>query len=190
MADKMFVGWWVSTMNSDKFYDREKGSPAAGAAILWTNCHLVLIPRQRLEIKNLTHKEWCQTVQTEPDYKPPLDMNYTTSKAYGHQYLVCTCPWLLTGSKHSNASLQFSLMGPKLYVDVGKKQVTGLRLHLIFSAEDLPACKMNDGWQHFRFLLLTTDRYYEKVKWKSFSHICTAPVESEDDLIDCHRGTV
>lgn len=25
-------------------------------------------------------------------------------------------------------------------------------------------------------------RYYEKVQWKSFSHICTAPVESEEDL--------
>ncbi|KAK4416618.1 MACPF domain-containing protein [Sesamum alatum] len=25
-------------------------------------------------------------------------------------------------------------------------------------------------------------RYYEKVQWRSFSHVCTAPVESDDDL--------
>ncbi|XP_041014085.1 MACPF domain-containing protein At4g24290-like isoform X2 [Juglans microcarpa x Juglans regia] len=101
--------------------------------------------------------------------------------------------------QQSSPSLQFSLMGPKLYVnttpvDVSKRPVTGLRLYLegkrsnrlaihlqhllslpkIFQLEDDPSANFRqDSFNH---------RYYEKVQWKSFSHVCTAPVESDEDL--------
>ncbi|CAI0375152.1 unnamed protein product [Linum tenue] len=101
--------------------------------------------------------------------------------------------------QHSNASLQFSFMGPKLFVntipvDVGQRPVTGLRLYLegkrcnrlaihlqhlsslpkIFQLKDDP-----DG----DFRQESYDRkYHEKVQWKHFSHVCTAPVESDEDL--------
>ncbi|XP_057750428.1 MACPF domain-containing protein At4g24290-like [Arachis stenosperma] len=99
----------------------------------------------------------------------------------------------------NSASLQFSFMGPKLYVnttpvDVGKKPVTGLRLYLegkrsnclaihlqhlssmpkTFQLEDEPNGNVSD-------VSLEERKYYEKVQWKSFSHVCTVPVQSEDD---------
>ena len=80
-----------------------------------------------------------------------------------------------------------------LQVDVGKKPVTGLRLYLegkrsnclaihlqhlsslpkTFQLEDEPNGNVSDA--------SSERKYYEKVQWKSFSHVCTVPVESEDD---------
>ncbi|KAA8547087.1 hypothetical protein F0562_003516 [Nyssa sinensis] len=134
-------------------------------------------------------------------YKPPIEELY--------QFLEFQLPrqWapvfgeLAVGpetKQQSGASLQFSLMGPKLHVntnlvDVGKKPVTGLRLYLegkrsnclaihlqhlsslpkSFQLQDEPKGNSRNSYDR---------RYYEKVQWKSFSHICTAPVESDDDL--------
>lgn len=182
--------------------------------------------------RNLTHNEWLQTVQLEPDvismsflpitsllngvsgsgylshainlylrYKPPIEEL--------HQFLEFQLPrqWAPVFSylplapqrrQQSTASLQFSLMGPKLFVnttpvDVGKRPVTGLRLYLegkrsnrlavhlqhlsslpnIFHLED----DLNGNFPHESY----DRRYYEKVQWKNFSHVCTAPVESDED---------
>ncbi|XP_062096473.1 MACPF domain-containing protein At4g24290 [Humulus lupulus] len=183
--------------------------------------------------RSLSHNEWLQTVQLEPDvismsfipitsllngvpgsgflshainlylrYKPPIEEL--------HQFLEFQLPrqWAPVFSElplgpqrkqQSNVSLQFSFMGPKLYVntipvDVGKRPVTGLRLYLegkrsnrlaihlqhlsslpkVFQLQDDP-----DGNFHRE----SYDRkYYEKVQWKNFSHVCTAPVESDEDL--------
>ncbi|XP_057542838.1 MACPF domain-containing protein At4g24290-like isoform X2 [Amaranthus tricolor] len=97
------------------------------------------------------------------------------------------------------ASLQFSFMGPKLYVntamvDVGKRPVTGLRLYL----EGRKSNRLAIHLQHLsslpKIFQLKEDsygifqqdhydrRFYEKVGWKNFSHVCTAPVEPDDDL--------
>ncbi|CAG7887503.1 unnamed protein product [Brassica rapa] len=183
--------------------------------------------------RNLTHNDWLQTVQTEPDaismslipitsllngcpgsgflshainlylrYKPPISEL--------HQFLEFQLPrqWAPVFSElplgpqrkqQSCASLQFSFFGPKLFVnttpvDVGKRPVTGMRLYLegrrsnrlaihlqhlsslpkIFQLEDAPNTTMRHD-SHDR-------RYYEKVNWKNYSHVCTSPVESEDDL--------
>ncbi|XP_028796670.1 MACPF domain-containing protein At4g24290-like [Neltuma alba] len=135
-------------------------------------------------------------------YKPPIEEL--------HQFLEFQLPrqWAPVFSdlplgpqrkQQSSASLQFSLMGPKLYVnttqvDVGKRPVTGLRLYLegkrsnrlaihmqhlsslpkIFQLEDDP--NGNFRREHYE------RKFYEKVQWKNFSHVCTAPVESEEDL--------
>ncbi|KAF5444401.1 hypothetical protein F2P56_036883 [Juglans regia] len=183
--------------------------------------------------RHLSHNEWLQTVQSEPDvismsfipitsllngvpgsgflshainlylrYKPPIEEL--------HQFLEFQLPrqWAPLFSdlplgpqrrQQSSPSLQFSLMGPKLYVnttpvDVSKRPVTGLRLYLegkrsnrlaihlqhllslpkVFQLEDdLSSSFRQDSFNH---------RYYEKVQWKSFSHVCTAPVESDEDL--------
>ncbi|KAI4343507.1 hypothetical protein L6164_010847 [Bauhinia variegata] len=182
--------------------------------------------------KYQTHKEWCRTVQSQPDvismsfipitsllggingsgflthainlylrYKPPVEEL--------HQFLEFQIPrhWapvfgeLALGPERkapNNASLQFSFMGPKLYVnttpvDVDKKPVTGLRLYLEGKKSNCLAIHL----QHLSSLpmsLLLEDelnesasnassehKYYEKVQWKSFSHVCTAPVESDED---------
>ncbi|KAL6514406.1 hypothetical protein OROHE_019014 [Orobanche hederae] len=135
-------------------------------------------------------------------YKPPVEELY--------QFLEFQLPrqWAPVFSdlplgpqrrQQSTASLQFSLMGPKLFVntsvvDVGKRPVTGLRLYL----EGKRSNRLAVHLQHLSSLpsifQLKDDpignfrqesydrRYYEKVQWKNFSHICTAPVESDDEL--------
>ncbi|CAH2078087.1 unnamed protein product [Thlaspi arvense] len=135
-------------------------------------------------------------------YKPPITEL--------HQFLEFQLPrqWAPVFSElplgpqrkqQSCASLQFSFFGPKLYVnttpvDVGKRPITGMRLYLegrrsnrlaihlqhlsslpkIYQLEDDPNKSVRQE-SHDR-------RYYEKVNWKNYSHVCTAPVESDDDL--------
>ncbi|XP_050206190.1 MACPF domain-containing protein At4g24290-like [Mercurialis annua] len=101
--------------------------------------------------------------------------------------------------QQSNASLQFSFMGPKLYVntspvDVGMKPTTGLRLYLEGKRSNCLAIHLQHLSSMPKIFQLEAEhidnvsnpsserKYYEKVQWKSFSHICTAPVESEEDL--------
>ncbi|XP_022750804.1 MACPF domain-containing protein At4g24290-like [Durio zibethinus] len=101
--------------------------------------------------------------------------------------------------QQNSASLQFSFMGPKLYVNttpvyVDKKPVTGLRLYLEGKRGNCLAIHL----QHLSSLPKTFQlederstcvsnpsserKYYEKIQWKSFSHVCTAPVESDEEL--------
>ncbi|KAK6128405.1 hypothetical protein DH2020_037841 [Rehmannia glutinosa] len=134
-------------------------------------------------------------------YKPPIEEL--------HQFLEFQLPrqWAPVfgdvplgpdRKQHGGASLQFSLMGPKLYVntdevDVGNKPVTGLRLYLEGKRSNCLAIHLqhlSSSPKTFQFHNETSGKnsnsyerkYYEKVKWKSFSHVCTAPVESDDDL--------
>ncbi|MED6135780.1 hypothetical protein PIB30_049805 [Stylosanthes scabra] len=96
------------------------------------------------------------------------------------------------------ASLQFSFMGPKLHVNttmvhVGKKPVTGLRLYLEGKRSNHLAIHLQHLSSMPKTFQLHDDlnanvsdhsaerKYYEKVQWKSFSHVCTAPVESYED---------
>lgn len=81
-----------------------------------------------------------------------------------------------------------------IQVDVGKRPVTGLRLYLegkrsnrlaihLQHLSSLPKIfqLMDDPAGNFR--QDSYDRkYYEKVQWKNFSHVCTAPVEADEDL--------
>ncbi|KAI4296181.1 hypothetical protein L6164_036160 [Bauhinia variegata] len=183
--------------------------------------------------RNLSHNEWLQSVQLEPDvismsfipitsmlngvpgsgflshainlylrYKPPIEEL--------HQFLEFQLPrqWapvfseLPLGPQRkqlSSASLQFSFMGPKLYVnttqvDVGKRPVTGARLYLegkksnrlaihLQHLSSLPKIFQLEDDPNGNFRRESYDRkFYEKVQWKNFSHVCTAPVESEEDL--------
>lgn len=135
-------------------------------------------------------------------YKPPIEEL--------HQFLEFQLPrqWAPVFSdlplgpqrrQQSTASLQFSLMGPKLYVntalvDVGKRPVTGLRLFLegkrsnrlaihLQHLASLPKIFQLVDDPNGNFLHESYDRkYFEKVQWKNFSHVCTAPVESDEDL--------
>ncbi|XP_051114874.1 MACPF domain-containing protein At4g24290-like [Andrographis paniculata] len=99
---------------------------------------------------------------------------------------------------HGSAALQFSLMGPKLHVntnevDSGDRPVTGLRLYLegkksnclaihLQHLSSMPKCFQLGNGSTGNETNSYDRRYYEKVQWKSFSHVCTAPVESDDEL--------
>ncbi|KAE8663724.1 MACPF domain-containing protein NSL1 [Hibiscus syriacus] len=182
---------------------------------------------------NLSHGEWCQTVQSEPDvismsfipitslltgvngsgfltHAINLYLRYKPSIDELHQFLEFQLPkqWapvfgeLALGpqkKQQNSASLQFSFMGPKLYVNttpvyVDKKPVTGLRLYLegkrgnclaihlqhlsslpkTFQLEDRASASVSDP--------MSERKYYEKIQWKNFSHVCTAPVECDEDV--------
>ncbi|KAH8514785.1 hypothetical protein Peur_058380 [Populus x canadensis] len=136
-------------------------------------------------------------------YKPPIEEL--------HQFLEFQLPrqWAPVFSElplgpqrkqQNTASLQFSLMGPKLFVnttpvDVGKRPVTGLRLYLEGKRSNRLAIHLQHLSSLPKIFQLKDDsngnntnqesyerKYYEKVQWKHFSHICTAPVESDEDL--------
>ncbi|KNA25635.1 hypothetical protein SOVF_004780 [Spinacia oleracea] len=135
-------------------------------------------------------------------YKPPLEEL--------HQFLEFQLPrtWAPVFSElplgpqrrqQNYASLQFSFMGPKLYVnttpvDVGRRPVTGLRLYLEGRKSNRVAIHLQHLSSLPKIFQLKDDaignfeqeqydrRFYEKVGWKNFSHVCTAPVESDEDL--------
>ncbi|CAI9758841.1 unnamed protein product [Fraxinus pennsylvanica] len=104
-------------------------------------------------------------------------------------------------------SLQFSMMGQKLYVSqeqvsVGRKPVTGMRLCL----EGIKQNRLSIHLQHLVFLPKILQpywdthiaigapkwqgseeqdsRWFEPVKWKKFSHVSTAPIENSETFID------
>ncbi|XP_028786227.1 MACPF domain-containing protein At4g24290 isoform X1 [Neltuma alba] len=134
-------------------------------------------------------------------YKPPIEEL--------HQFLEFQLPrqWapifgeLALGpdrKPQTMASLQFSFMGPKLHVnttpvDVGEKPVTGLRLYLEGKKSNRLAIHLQHLSSQPQTFLLENDKngnvlnatlerkYFEKVQWKSFSHVCTAPVEPYED---------
>ncbi|XVE84347.1 hypothetical protein DITRI_Ditri17bG0005400 [Diplodiscus trichospermus] len=142
------------------------------------------------------------------EYKPPIEeLRYflefqipriwapIQDKLPGHQRKEPICP-----------SLQFSMMGQKLYVSqeqisVGRKPVTGLRLRL----EGVKQNRLSIHLQHLaslpKILLPHWDshvaigapkwqgpeeqdsRWFEPVKWKNFSHVSTAPIENPETFI-------
>lgn len=135
-------------------------------------------------------------------YKPPIEelhqfLEFQLPRQWAPVF--CELPLGPQRRQQSTPSLQFSLMGPKLYVnttpvDVDKRPVTGIRLYL----EGRRSNRLAIHLQHLSslpkvFQLLDDPngnfrqesydhRYYEKVQWKNFSHVCTAPVESDEDL--------
>lgn len=99
-------------------------------------------------------------------------------------------------------SLQFRLLGPKLQINttpviVGKRPVTGLRLYLEGKKSNRLAIHVQyltvvpqvvqplwgsaGGEEEWKQPDYDYNRYFEPVLWKSFSHVCTAPVEYNED---------
>ncbi|CAH9134704.1 unnamed protein product [Cuscuta epithymum] len=103
-------------------------------------------------------------------------------------------------------SLQFSMMGQKLYVSqeqisVGRKPVTGMRLNL----EGVKKNRLSIHLQHLSSLPKLIQpywdshiaigapmwqgpeeqdsRWFEPVKWKNFSHVSTAPIDCPETFI-------
>ncbi|XP_062230486.1 MACPF domain-containing protein At4g24290-like isoform X2 [Phragmites australis] len=136
-------------------------------------------------------------------YKPPIEEL--------HQFLEFQLPrqWAPVYSdlplgpqrkRQSSASLPLSFMGPKLYVctnmvDVGERPVTGLRLYLEGKKSNMLAIHLQHLCSLPQILQLQDDPYNHQTpephdrkylepfgSWKRFSHVYTAPLESDDDL--------
>uniref|UniRef100_A0A5B6YGJ0 Putative MACPF domain-containing protein NSL1 n=1 Tax=Davidia involucrata TaxID=16924 RepID=A0A5B6YGJ0_DAVIN len=103
--------------------------------------------------------------------------------------------------KQVSPSLQFTFMGPKLYVNTAKvdsenRPVTGIRLYLEGKKSDHLAIHLQHLSTLPNSLQLSDDLscepieepvergYFEPVKWSIFSHVCTAPVQYNETRID------
>ncbi|XP_057976841.1 MACPF domain-containing protein At4g24290 [Malania oleifera] len=245
MADKRFSdanGQYIMgsdhIYHNDKFEIREQRLRFADTSPSSSCSHkedIVSICKRRggSDNKNLSHCEWLQSVQLEPDvismsfvpitsllngipgsgflshainlylrYKPPIQelpqfLEFQLPRQWAPVF--SELPLGPQRKQQCTAALQFSFMGPKLYVnttpvDVGRRPVTGLRLYLegrrsnhlaihLQHLSSLPKVFQLEDDPNHNFCQESYDhKYYEKVQWKNFSHVCTAPVESDEDV--------
>ncbi|PON69172.1 Membrane attack complex component/perforin (MACPF) domain containing protein [Trema orientale] len=150
-------------------------------------------------------KHLARAIELYLEYKPPIE---------DLQYFLDFQIARVWAPEHNNlqrkepvcSSLQFSLMGPKLYISpdqvtVGRKPVTGLRLGL----EGIKQNRLTIHLQHLvslpKILQPHWDthvaigapkwqgpeeqdsRWFEPIKWKNFSHVSTAPIEYTETSI-------
>ncbi|GAB4826988.1 kinetochore-associated protein nsl1 [Ancistrocladus abbreviatus] len=137
-------------------------------------------------------------------YKPPIQelaefLDFQLPRQWAPAY--GDLPLGLCRRKEVSPSLQYTFMGPKLYVstvlvETGNHPVTGIRLflegkksnHLAIHLQHLTTLPKILQLSDDRCCLPTVERvdrgYLEPIKWSIFSHIYTAPVEHNGGSID------
>ncbi|KAL0535033.1 hypothetical protein IC582_029345 [Cucumis melo] len=143
-------------------------------------------------------------------YKPPIEelqqfLEFQLPRQWAPVY--ADLPLAPRHRKQASPSLKFTLMGPKLYVNTTKvdsnnRPVTGVRLFLEGKKSDHLAIHLQHLSTLPKTLQLSDDLsyrpidepeekgYFEPVKWSIFSHVCTAPVEYHDSLIDDDSASI
>ncbi|KAI3743004.1 hypothetical protein L1987_60705 [Smallanthus sonchifolius] len=150
-------------------------------------------------------KHLARAIELYLEYKPPIEdlqyfLEFQISRVWAPEQSCIqrkepVCP-----------SLQFSLMGPKLYISleqvtVGRKPVTGLKLNLEGSKQNRLAIHLQHLVSLPKILQPHWDahmaigapkwqgpeeqdsRWFEPIKWKNFSHVSTAPIEHTETYI-------
>eukprot|EP01018_Ginkgo_biloba_P005525 Gb_07458 [translate_table: standard] len=142
-------------------------------------------------------------------YKPPIEELHYFLEFQVHRQWAPLHNELPLGPPRKMVScpaLQFSLMGPKLYVStaqvsVGRNLVTGLRLYLegkkcnrlaihLQHLSSLPRC-LQPLWDESVFLDQSRwkgsdekdSQYFEPVQWKNFSHVCTVSIKYDPNWV-------
>lgn len=226
---------YVKDIGDHRFSDL-KGQPSAGPLKYKDKDVTVIFRRRGGDDLEQSHAKWEKTVETAPDvinmtftpvvsllegvpglkhltraielyleYKPPIEdlqyfLDFQIARAWApeqnsHQRKEPVCP-----------ALQFSLMGPKLYISpdqvtVGRKPITGLRLSLEGSKQNRLAIHLQHLVSLPKILQPHWDahvaigapkwqgpeeqdsRWFEPIKWKNFSHVSTAPIEHTETSI-------
>ncbi|GJX77731.1 MACPF domain-containing protein CAD1 [Tanacetum coccineum] len=150
-------------------------------------------------------KHLTKAIDLYLEYKPPIEdlqyfLEFQIPRVWAPEQSIIqrkepVCP-----------SLQFSLMGPKLYISleqvtVGRKPVTGLKLNLEGSKQNRLAIHLQHLVSLPKILQPHWDahmaigapkwqgpeeqdsRWFEPIKWKNFSHVSTAPIEHTETYI-------
>lgn len=150
-------------------------------------------------------KHLARAIELYLEYKPPIEdlqyfLDFQLARVWAPeqsniQRKEPVCP-----------SLQFSLMGPKLFicpdqVTVGRKPVTGLRLSLEGSKQNRLAIHLQHlvslpkilqphwdthvaiGAPRWKGPEEQDSRWFEPIKWKNFSHVSTTPIEHTETCI-------
>ncbi|KAI3800853.1 hypothetical protein L1987_28952 [Smallanthus sonchifolius] len=137
-------------------------------------------------------------------YKPPIEeleqfLEFQLPRQWAPAY--GDLPLASRQIKNPSPSLQFTFLGPRLYVNTVKvnsenRPVTGIRLYLEGQDSDRLAIHLQHLSSVPTMLELTDDigykpsdepiekGYLEAVKWSIFSHVCTFPVEYNETCID------
>ncbi|KAL8248210.1 hypothetical protein R6Q59_005078 [Mikania micrantha] len=137
-------------------------------------------------------------------YKPPIEeleqfLEFQLPRQWAPVY--GDLPLAPRRKKTPSPSLQFTFLGPRLYVNTTKvdsenRPVTGLRLYLEGRKSDRLAIHLQHLSSIPKLLELTDDfcykpseesigkGYLEPVKWSIFSQVCTLPVEYNETRID------
>ncbi|XP_052202226.1 MACPF domain-containing protein NSL1 [Diospyros lotus] len=137
-------------------------------------------------------------------YKPPIEelhqfLEFQLPRQWAPVY--GDLPLARQRKRQVSPSLQFTFMGPKLYVntskvDSGNRPVTGIRLYLEGKRSDLLAVHLQhlstlpdslqiaDDPSYEQISEPTERRFFEPVKWSIFSHVYTAAVEYNETRID------
>ncbi|KAJ9566097.1 hypothetical protein OSB04_002063 [Centaurea solstitialis] len=137
-------------------------------------------------------------------YKPPIEeldqfLEFQLPRQWAPAY--GDLPLAPRRKRNPTPSLQFTFLGPRLYVnttkvDSGNRPVTGVRLYLEGRKSDRLAIHLQHLSSVPKMLELTDDvaykpsnepiekGYVEPVKWNIFSHVCTVPVEHNETHID------
>lgn len=226
---------YVKDIGDQRFMD-STGESSAGPLKYKDKDVTVIFRRRGGDDLEQSHARWAETVQSAPDvinmtfipivsllegvpgikhlaraielyleYKPPIE-----DLQYFLEFQIARV-WAPEQSNIQRKepvcqSLQFSLMGPKLYISadqvtVGRKPVTGLRLSLEGSKQNRLAIHMQHLVSLPKILQPHWDihmaigapkwqgpeeqdsRWFEPIKWKNFSHVSTAPIEHTDTCI-------
>ncbi|XVF87258.1 hypothetical protein PTKIN_Ptkin18bG0104500 [Pterospermum kingtungense] len=226
---------YVKDIGDQRFLD-SKGQSSAAPLKYKDKDVTVIFRRRGGDDLEQSHAKWAETVKSAPDvinmtftpivtllegvpgikllaraielyleYKPPIE---------DLQYFLDFQIARVWAPEQSNiqrkepvcSSLQFSLMGPKLYISpdqvtVGRKPVTGLRLSLEGNKQNRLAIHLQHLVSLPKILQPHWDahmaigapkwqgpeeqdsRWFEPIKWKNFSHVSTAPIEHTDTCI-------
>ncbi|KAL3522580.1 hypothetical protein ACH5RR_015414 [Cinchona calisaya] len=226
---------YVKDIGDQRFSD-SKSIPSAGPLKYKDKDVTVIFRRRGGDDLEQSHAKWVKTVETAPDvidmtftpivsllegvpgikhltraielyleYKPPIeDLQYFLD--FQIQRVWAPEQKNLPRKEPVCSSLQFSLMGPKLYISpnqvtVGRKPVTGLRLSLEGSKQNRLAIHLQHLVSLPKILQPHWDahmaigapkwqgpeeqdsRWFEPIKWKNFSHVSTAPIEHTEASI-------
>ncbi|CAK9182589.1 unnamed protein product [Ilex paraguariensis] len=226
---------YVKDIRDQRFSDL-KSQPSAGPLKYKDKDVTVIFRRRGGDDLEQSHAKWADTVQTAPDvinmtftpivsllegvpgiknltraielyleYKPPIEdlqyfLDFQIARVWAPEQSN------LQRKEPVCSSLQFSLMGPKLYISpdqvtVGRKPVTGLRLslegikqnrlaihlqHLVSLPKILQPhwdAHMAIGAPKWQGPEEQDSRWFEPIKWKNFSHVSTAPIEHTETSI-------
>ncbi|KAJ3671011.1 hypothetical protein LUZ60_008437 [Juncus effusus] len=152
-------------------------------------------------------KHLSRAIDLYLEYKPPIEeLHYFLD--FQIQRVWAPLPNSIPGQRKEPVCpfLQFSLMGPKLYISpeqisVGRKPITGLRLSLEGPKQNRLAIHLQHLSALPKILLPHWDsaipigppkwhgpeeqdsRWFEPIKWKNFAHVSTAPIEMQDSAI-------
>ncbi|XP_076918160.1 MACPF domain-containing protein NSL1-like [Bidens hawaiensis] len=146
----------------------------------------------------------CHAINLYLRYKPPIEeleqfLEFQLPRQWAPAY--GDLPLASRRKKTPSPSLQFTFLGPRLYVNTVKvssenRPVTGVRLYLEGRKSDRLAIHLQHLSSAPKTLELSNDftykpsdepiekGYLEPVKWSIFSHVCSYPVEYNEALID------